>query len=255
MAPQRAWVRFAAVTDAWADEMSNVMALERLIEHREPRSLSRNSIEVRYSIDMSALQSYALDKGMNWETEGALLADLLLPENLDFNKKLESTLRAFPSFRTVCFTNDIEYGAISGLKTIPECVPPTSLLQYVYPQADMETTDESRRWHMTGLGNAHQEAYLPRLFTNTNFCWFFNSNFSRTSTVPRPVRSSFLLATGPDEAEAEYRKRATALVQAADKVIADTGAHPYIRAHIGGDNAENARIDTVASTEGYTSKF
>ncbi|CCW62260.1 unnamed protein product [Phytomonas sp. EM1] len=224
---------FSETLDAYVSRISGAFYLRDLIDIQKPRSQIRGSLWMCSMVDVSRLQYYCKENRLSCND----LDNILHPDNLQYITSLERNIAALESFTEVCFTNNLEYGQNSD--AFPVCVPPTGLLQYVLPE--WNSTEE--RWHMNGRGSQLQVNYLPVLFMNPNYAWFFDSNFSTTNHRAHLIRTEFTLASSVNQSVHEYKQKVRTFIRDALWYLKRNANHPFIWTLIGGDIVESLKTE------------
>ncbi|CCW68598.1 unnamed protein product [Phytomonas sp. Hart1] len=224
---------YAETLDSHVSRLSGASHLQNLINTQNPRSKVRGTLRMLSVLDLSRLQNFCKVNKFSCDE----MDSILHPSNLHYITSLERNIAALESFSEVCFTNALEYGQVND--DLPDCVPPTGLLQYVLPR--WNETEE--KWHMDGRGNEMQVNYLSRVFMNPNYGFFFDANFSTLHQKVHQVRTEFTLASSPNQTLQDYKQKMRNFIRDALWYVKKNADHQFIWTLIGGDLVESLKAE------------
>ncbi|KPI85101.1 subtilisin-like serine peptidase serine peptidase clan SB family S8-like protein, partial [Leptomonas seymouri] len=233
-----------AVLDQWSAALTgeNFMNMIRSTDHQ--RTIVQDTLELRAVIDLPALMEFAKMQNMDNKTRDRY-GNFLTEEVFRVYRAVEQLITMQDGYEDVCFTNNLRDGVVSNV--YPVCTPVASITQYIYPVWDV------LEWNMNGTGSVYQLNYLPRLFSNPSYGWFFDNNFSTLNPVARQLRSQYTFGSSKGQSKRDYLRHMRKFLP---RLIASVNRGEFVSlgfAHfyLGGGTSQNLLAQMACDSEYY----
>lgn len=241
--PHESTTSATIITDAissWVSLISGSSALQGQLTTTGPRSKQKFRQELRFAVDLVALDAYC-SKNPSIANYCWAQANMLLDTNLRYVQRVEQLIFSSSRFRAICFTNNLKYG--TPQPSTPSCVPFNSITQFFYPGPFIYASNGEVQWELSGVGTVYQYPYddvLNRIFTVPNVEWFLDTNFSTLNRFSRTVRTQIILGTPVSTilGDVDGTRELVNFINNLQKEL----SHPYIRFSYGGDQVEDAKM-------------
>lgn len=232
------------VMDSWTSALSGDSWLMGNVDKSKTRAIVQDYVEMRAVLSLSDLYEYLTQLGSS--TQFDLYSSLLSTDIASIYIAAEQYITNLPGYTDLCFTNDLRNGVVNS-GALPTCAPVSSFSQYIFP------VWSGTEWYLNGTGSTFQLDYISRLFTNGNYPWFVDNNFSSKNTVALQLRSQFTFASTKSEGTASYHKRIKEfLPMALDYINKGYAVQlPFVNFYLGGGSSEDIKIEIIAEKETY----
>ncbi|KAL7699481.1 subtilisin-like serine peptidase [Lotmaria passim] len=237
-------LKIKSIVDQWSIALTGEQILNLILDTSHERTIVEDSVELRAILNFPKLIEYATAKKLDNATRDKF-SNLLTIEVMQIFRAVEKLITLQDGYTDVCFTNNLRNG--NPNEDYPTCAPVSSVTQYLYPEWN------SLEWSMTGSGKTYQLDYLPRIFVNPSYGWFFDSNFSTINPVARQLRSQFTFASSKGATKKEYRKHVKKFLPTMMSQVNSGRAVQvnFVDFYFGGGTSQDLLMEIACDGEGY----